>query len=61
VAEELAVDGSLRDAAAVDGEIFLASAWRIVVDHPWDNLLAHTALTDDEHGEVGRCHLQGNI
>ena len=49
VAEQLAVDGSLRDGAAVDGEIALTPAGRIVVDESGDDLLADATLSDDQH------------
>ena len=61
MAEELAVDGSLGNASAVDGKIFLSSSWRIVVYYLWNDFLSHTAFSYDEHRKVGRCHLQGNI
>jgi hypothetical protein len=50
--EQLRVDGTLRDTSAVDGEVFLASAGRVVVNQVWDNLLTHTAFTDNEHRKV---------
>ena len=57
MSEEFAVNGSLRNASTVDGEIFLSAAWRIVVNHPWNDFLTHTALADDEHGKIGRRYL----
>jgi hypothetical protein len=33
----------------------------VVVDKARNDFLAHSALTDDEHGEVGIGHLEGNI
>ena len=57
MSEEFAVNGSFRNASTVDGEIFLSAAWRIVVNHPWNDFLTHTALADDEHGEIGRRYL----
>jgi hypothetical protein len=59
--EELSVNGTLRDGAAVDGEIFLPSAGRIVMDDARDNLLADAAFADDEYTQVGRRHLQGDV
>ena len=59
--EEFAVDSSLWDTAAVDGEISFASSRRVIVNDSWDDFLTHTALSDDKHGKVGRCHLQGDI
>ena len=59
--EELTVDRSLRDGSTVDSEIFLPTARRIIVDDTRDNLLTHTALTDDEHTEVGRRNLKGHV
>lgn len=57
MSEEFAVNGSLRNASTVDGEIFLSAAWRIVVNHPWNDFLTNTALANDEHGEIGRRYL----
>ena len=57
MSEEFAVNGSFRNASTVDGEIFLSAAWRIVVNHPWNDFLTHTTLADDEHGEIGRRYL----
>jgi hypothetical protein len=31
------------------------------MNHTGNDLLTHTALTDDEHGEIRRRHLQGNV
>ena len=39
MSEELGVDGAFRNRTAVDGEIFLASARGIVVNHAGDDLL----------------------
>ena len=61
MSEELRVDGSLRDTAAVDGEVLLAFPRRVVVNHTRNDLLTHTAFADDEHGEIRRRHLQGNV
>ena len=59
--EEFAVDGPLRDGAAVDGKILLAATGRIVMDDTGDNLLACTAFADDQHGQIRGRHLQGDI
>ena len=61
VSEQFAVDGSLGNRAAVDGEIPLTAARRVVVDDARNNLLTHAALAHDEHAQVGRCHLQSDI
>ena len=61
MAEEFRVDGTLRDGTAVDGKILLAAARRIVVDDARDDFLADTTLADDEHAEVSRRHLQGDV
>ena len=61
VAEQLGVDGALGNGAAVDGEVLLAAARRIVVNDAGDDLLAHAALADDEHAQVGRRHLEGDV
>ena len=50
MSEGFAVNGSLRNASTVDGEIFLSAAWRVLIlNHPWDVSLP-TALADDGHG-----------
>ena len=56
--EELTVDGALRDATTVDSEVFTCATQAVVVNQAGDNLLTHTALTRDEHREVGLGHLQ---
>ncbi len=61
MAEELAVDSSLRNGAAVDGEVFLTPTRRVVVDDAWNDFLSHSTLTYDKHAEVGRSHLQRHI
>ena len=57
MSEELGVDGAFRNRTAVDGEIFLASARGIVVNHAGDDLLTYTTLSDDEYRQVGWRHL----
>ena len=61
MAEELRVDSALWDRTAVDGEILLTSAWRIVVNHTRNDFLTHTAFSHNQHGEISRCHLKGDI
>ena len=61
MSEEFAVDGSFGYGSAVDGEVFLAAAWRLVVNDPWDNLLTRSALSYDEYTEVGWRHLQCDV
>lgn len=57
MAEELAVDGALRDCAAVYGYIFLVLPCAIGVDNLREELLSRTALARDKHGEVDGGHL----
>ena len=61
MAEELTVDGALGDGSAVDGEVFLASTWGVVVDESGQDILTHTTLADDEHTDVYRRNLQGVV
>ena len=61
VSEQLRVDGSFWNGAAVDGEVFLAPPRRVVVDDAGDNLLTHAALACDKHAELGGGHLQGDV
>jgi len=61
VSEEFGVDGSFRYGAAVDGEILFSTAWRVVVNDAWNNLLSNTTFADDEYGQVSRRYLQGNV
>ena len=37
------------------------SARRIVVNDAWQNVLTHTALTDDQHTKVNGRHLEGDV
>ena len=55
--KEFGIDSSLRDRTTVDSEIFLTLTWGVVVDHTRDNLLTHTAFTNDEHAQVGGRYL----
>ena len=55
--EEFAVDCSLGNRTAVDGEILATAAWRTVVDDTGDNLLAHSTLAYYQHTQIGRRHL----
>ena len=59
VSEELAVDGSLGDGAAVDGDVCLAAAFAVVVYDARYDFLAHAALALHEHGEVGGGYQDG--
>ena len=61
MAEELGVDGAFGDGATVDGEILLTTARRIIMDYAWNDFLTHTALSDDEHTEVGGRHLECDV
>ena len=61
MAEEFAVDGAFRYGTAVYGEVFLPSSWRVVMNYPRYNLLSHAALSDYEHRQVCRRHLQGYV
>jgi hypothetical protein len=49
VAEQLRFDQIRRDRSAVDAEERKIAARRVEVDGPRDQLLAHAALTEDEH------------
>ena len=57
MSKQFAVYRSLGDGAAVDCEIFLAAAWRSFMNEAWDNLLSHSAFSNNEHTEVCRRHL----
>ena len=61
MSEQLGVDGSFWDGAAVDGEILLAASWRVVVNDAWYDFLAHAAFSYDEHAHVSGRHLQGYV
>ena len=61
VAEELTVDSTLGDGAAVDGEVFLASTGGVVMDESGQDVLTHTTFTDDEHTDIYRRNLQGVV
>ena len=41
MAEKFRINGSFWYGTAVDGEIFLATAWRVVVNDTWDDFLAN--------------------
>ena len=61
MAEQLAVDGSLGNGSAVDGEIFLAAALRTVVDDARNHFLAHTAFAYNQDTKVSWRHLQCDV
>ena len=59
--KELAIDGTLGDRAAVDGEILLTATRRVVVDYTRDDLLTHSTLAHNEHTEIGGRNLKGYV
>ena len=61
MSEEFRVDGSFRDRAAVDSKVFLTTTWRVIVNHSRNDFLTHSTLTNDEHTEICRCHLESDI
>ena len=61
MSEEFAVDGSLGYGATVDGKVSLPAPGTVVVDYAWYDFLSHSALTDYQHAEVSRCHLQSHV
>ena len=61
MSEELRVDGALGNGTAVDGKILLTPTRRVIVNHSGNNLLTYSALSDNEHTEVGWRHLQSDV
>jgi hypothetical protein len=65
MAEELTLDGTFGDGAAVDGDEAAALTYMlaraVLVDDAREDILAHTTLTGDEDGEVGGGHLEGLV
>ena len=61
MAEKLRIDGTFGYGAAVNGKVFLTTARRVVVNHSWNDFLSHTTLANDEHAQIGRRHLQGDV
>lgn len=61
MSKEFAVYSAFRYRAAVDGEVFLVFAWRIVVYQSRYYLFSHTALAHNEHTEVCRRHLLSDV
>ena len=59
--EEFAVDCPFGNGTTVDGKVFFALSWRIVMYYAWDNLLSHTAFSDYKHRQIGGRHLQGDV
>ena len=59
--EELGVDGSFGNSAAVDGEILLAATGRVVVDNPGQDVFTHTAFTNYQHTQVNGRHLESDV
>ena len=61
VAEQLGFDQIRRDRGAVDPEEREVAARRVEVDRARDQLLAHAALPEDEHGRPQRRDAQDPI
>ena len=61
MAEKLRVDGTFGYGTAVDGKVFLTAARRVVVNHSRNDFLTYTTLANDEHTQIGRRHLQGDV
>lgn len=59
MAKKLAVDGALRDGAAVDGDKGGVLPVRKVVDDLGNRFLAHAAFPRDEYRNIGGSHLDG--
>ena len=57
VTKQLAVNSTLRNGTAVDGEILLATTRRVVMNDTRNDFLTHTTLTDYQHRQIGRRHL----
>ena len=61
VAEELRVDRSLGNGAAVDGDVFVVLAGRKGVDDLGKELFTHAALARYQHREIGGSYAQGYL
>ena len=61
MAEQLGVNRALGNGATVHGKVFFRLPQTVVVNDARNNLLAHPAFSGNQHGQVGLCHLQGNI
>ncbi len=59
MSEQLGVDSSLGDCAAVDGYVFLVFARAEMVYDFREELLAAAALAVNQHGEVNGCYAHG--
>jgi hypothetical protein len=60
VAEQFRVNGPFRYGTAVYGKVDVVLAGAVVMNYLWDELLAHTALSGNQHREIGTCNLQGD-
>ena len=56
VAEELGIDGALRDGPAVHGDVRAVLPRAVVVDDLGQGLLSRARLPADQHRDVGRSH-----
>ena len=65
MAEEFALDSTLRDGATVDRDeaapLAYMLACAVLVNDTREDILTHAALAGDEDGEVGRRHLDGLV
>ena len=59
--KQFRVDRSLRDSATVDGNVLSMLTQAILMDDLREILLTHTTFSRDEHRQIGRSHLQGDI
>ena len=61
MSEEFAVDGAFGDGSAVDGEVLLMLAGRVVVDKSWKDFLTHPVLAFNKDAEVGGSNLYSHV
>ena len=61
MAEQFGIDGPFGDTAAVEGEVYVMFAGTELVDDLRNDLLAHAALTGNQHGQVRGGDLTGDF
>ena len=59
--EEFRINGPLRNSTAIDRNVLSMLAPAVLMDNLRKTFLAHTTLTGNQHGQVCRCHLDGDI
>ena len=59
--EQFGINRTFRDSSAVDSNILSVLPPAILMNDLWKTLLSDTALSGNQHGQIGRSYLNSNI